>query len=70
MLRVDAIDESHVTAGEGPCHGRIKLRTTHNDLPGSRLTMYLRKCAPTLADFSRLDTTNFPQMEARHMLTQ
>lgn len=39
-LATDAIDESHVEAGECPCHGRIELRTTHRDLPGSRRTMY------------------------------
>ena len=40
MLGTDTIDESPVEAGECRCRGRIKLRTTHRDLPGSRRTMY------------------------------
>ena len=40
IVATDAIDKSHVKAGECPCHGRIELRTTHRDLPGSRRTMY------------------------------
>jgi hypothetical protein len=40
ILATDTIDESHVKTGKCPCHGRIKLRTTHRDLPGSRQAMY------------------------------
>ena len=74
MLRVDAIDESHVKAGECPCHGRIELRTLHKNLPESRRTLCARpfpaEFGPTLADFSTLDSTNFPHIHARHLLTQ
>ena len=38
VLRTDAIDESHVNAGECPCRGRIELRTLHKNLPESQRT--------------------------------
>lgn len=74
MLGADAVDESHVHTDEGPCRGRIELRTLHKNLPESRRT--LREApsptefGPTLADFSTLATTNFTQIHARHILTQ
>lgn len=39
MFGSDAIDESHVYAGECSCHGRIELRTLHKHLPESRQTL-------------------------------
>lgn len=74
VLGADAVDESHVHTDEGPCRGRIELRTLHKNLPESRRT--LREApsptefGPTLADFSTLATTNFTQIHARHILTQ
>lgn len=74
MFGRDAIDEPHVKAGECPCHGRIELRTLHKNLPESRRTLCERpfpaEFGPTLADFSTLDSTNFPHIHARHLLTQ
>ena len=61
MLGTDTIDESPVEAGECRCRGRIKLRTTHRDLPGSRRTMSQpKRMRPNPTRFIKTSHDEFP----------